>query len=131
MTRICDYCHHELTIKGCLSKRFCNNICSAKYFSEKRIGTTLNKFYEGKLTDTQVRTKTVKKEILKLQDSKCKSCGIENLWNGKELMFVLDHIDGNWRNNSPSNVRLICPNCNSQTDTFGVKNKGINDNQTT
>ena len=38
-------------------------------------------------------------------------------------MFVLDHIDGNADNNNRENLRLICPNCDSQLDTYKSKNK--------
>jgi hypothetical protein len=40
------------------------------------------------------------------------------------LTLWTDHIDGNATNNHPSNFRLICPNCDSQSDTFGGKNYG-------
>jgi len=36
----------------------------------------------------------------------------------------LDHIEGDASNNLPNNLRLICPNCDSQSDTFGAKNYG-------
>lgn len=57
------------------------------------------------------------------QDYKCAICGIENNWNGKELKFILDHIDGDASNNKRENMRLICPNCDSQLDTYKSKNK--------
>lgn len=38
-------------------------------------------------------------------------------------MFVLDHIDGDCSNNKRENLRLICPNCDSQTSTFKLKTK--------
>lgn len=44
-------------------------------------------------------------------------------WNNSELVFVLDHIDGNADNNNRDNLRLVCPNCDSQLDTFKSKNK--------
>lgn len=53
----------------------------------------------------------------------CFVCGISN-WNNKKLKMELDHIDGNHLNNTKSNLRLICPNCHSQTDTYKAKNKG-------
>ena len=44
-------------------------------------------------------------------------------WNNKELHFILDHIDGDATNNTRNNLRLICPNCDSQLDTYKSKNK--------
>lgn len=54
---------------------------------------------------------------------KCAICGIGRIWNGKSINFVLDHIDGDASNNSEENLRLICPNCDSQLDTYKSKNK--------
>lgn len=45
------------------------------------------------------------------------------VWNGKKLKPILDHIDGAHKNNSPKNLRLLCPNCNSQQETHGGGNK--------
>jgi hypothetical protein len=53
----------------------------------------------------------------------CECCGISE-WNGKELTLQVDHIDGNPGDDSPNNVRLICPNCHSQTEFLGGRNKG-------
>lgn len=64
-----------------------------------------------------------KKYFLKEQNNKCAICGITNLWQDKPLIFVLDHIDGNADNNSRDNLRLVCPNCDSQLPTYKSKNK--------
>lgn len=64
-----------------------------------------------------------KKDILEEQDNKCAICGIKPEWNGKELIFIVDHIDGHAANNHRSNLRCICPNCDSQLDTYKSKNK--------
>jgi hypothetical protein len=46
------------------------------------------------------------------------------LWNGKPLALVLDHVNGNNTDNNPNNLRLLCPNCDSQLPTRGGRNKG-------
>ena len=60
--------------------------------------------------------------ILLEQNGCCDMCGITTEWHGKKLKFDLDHIDGDRRNDSRSNLRLICPNCHSTTDTYKVGN---------
>lgn len=44
------------------------------------------------------------------------------VWNGKPLTIQLDHINGIRRDNRLENLRLLCPNCHAQTETFGSKN---------
>ena len=45
-------------------------------------------------------------------------------WNGRPLPLVLDHVDVNRRNNRLENLRLLCPNCDSQLSTRGGANRG-------
>lgn len=52
---------------------------------------------------------------------KCNTCGISE-WNQKPLVLALDHINGNNRDYRFENLRFLCPNCHSQTDTYCGKN---------
>lgn len=56
-----------------------------------------------------------------LKKDECEECGIGNEYNGKPLSMHLDHIDGNHHNHVFKNLRILCPNCHSQTETHGSK----------
>lgn len=47
------------------------------------------------------------------------NCILVDVWNGKLLRLHIDHKDGNYWNNKRVNLRFLCPNCHSQTDTWG------------
>lgn len=51
----------------------------------------------------------------------CSICGQEPFWQGKDLTLILDHINGNNRDDRVENLRWVCPNCNQQLDTTGFK----------
>jgi hypothetical protein len=75
---------------------------------------------------TYTCTNTLKVRLLRegLLVNRCYECGMEPLWQGKRLVLILDHRNGDNTDNRLENLRLLCPNCNSQQPTFAGKNKG-------
>jgi len=57
-----------------------------------------------------------------LLEPRCYNCGITE-WRGRPISLQLHHIDGNGQNNRLENLQLLCPNCHSQTETWGGKNR--------
>jgi hypothetical protein len=74
--------------------------------------------------NTSYGSNKLKKRLFKegLLENKCSICGQEPFWNGKSLVHILDHINGNHDDNRLENLRIVCRHCDSQLDTFGAKN---------
>lgn len=84
-------------------------------------GIPLEEILKGKHPQYQsfkLKNKLIKEGIKK---NECEICGL-NEWNEQVINCELDHIDGNSRNHLLDNLRILCPNCHSQTDTFRAKN---------
>lgn len=71
---------------------------------------------------TYANTDNLKKRLIKsgLLDYHCAICGIDE-WQGKKLVLQMDHINGKHNDNRLENLRLLCPNCHSQTDNYAGK----------
>lgn len=64
------------------------------------------------------------RELLRTGIAKsCALCGIGTEWNGRPLRLEVDHANGEWWDNRPDNVRLLCPNCHAVKDTYRGRNR--------
>lgn len=110
MEAACNYCGNLIKYSPSNRRgRYCSNRCQG---DEKM---------QLKLVNGSRFSNTISKYVKRVKGCKCESCGIEN-WQGKPITLHVDHIDGNRSNNTLENLRVLCPNCHSQTDTYGHRN---------
>lgn len=122
ITIICKYCAKQKDVWPNSNPQYCCYQCSAddkynNFITEWKAGTINGGYPNHK---TGVHKRLVK--YFKANVHNCMECGIGKVWNGKLLVFEIDHINGDRENNYYSNLRYLCPNCHSQTDTFRAKN---------
>lgn len=72
--------------------------------------------YKGSSVD--IKRRLFKAGLLK---NECYICGITD-WRGNPITLQLDHINGRHTDNRLENLRILCPNCHAQTETFAGKN---------
>ncbi len=73
----------------------------------------------------RINVKKIKRALIESgRKYECECCQNNGSWLGKELTLQIDHKDGNWQNNKGENLRFLCPNCHTQTETHGSKIRG-------
>lgn len=123
----CINCEKEFEGKKSVKRKYCCQKCQIEYqqkiWVEKWLRGEISGYYEtnhwGKIPD-RIRTYLFEK-----YSYKCSICGWRerNPFTGK-IPLEVEHIDGNYKNNRPENLTLLCPNCHSMTKTYRGANMG-------
>jgi len=116
----CKNCGKESVKTYSTQNTFCSNKCSGEYRNKVWWIEKRPLFESGELKSRAA----IKRFVLERDGNCCSTCNQEPHHNGKSLTMVLDHIDGDASNNQPENFRLLCPNCDSQQNTYKARNIG-------
>lgn len=92
----------------------------ANTYTKKRFEVEVLKENSSRLSSYKIKNLIFK---FKMKKEICEICGQLPEWKGKKLVLQLDHIDGDRWNNKLENLRIVCPNCHTQTENFVSKNK--------
>ena len=116
----CLNCKNRISNKN----KYCSNKCQAEYQYKLYINRWKNGQENGMRGDYQISLH-IKTYLFNKFNNKCSRCG----WGEKNphtnnIPLEIEHIDGNYKNNSEENLILLCPNCHSLTSTY----KGANIN---
>lgn len=115
----CQGCAKNFYTVESRKQQYCSRECLKK--------TRRNKIKQvGRFDLTgQPSSKTVREYLINTVGNVCVICAQDGLnWCGKKLTLIVDHADGDAHNWRISNIRLVCPNCDSQLPTFKGRNKG-------
>jgi protein-arginine kinase activator protein McsA len=111
-------------------RQFCSVNCRSEY-KDKIEDEVLDRWQQGENVNSEICVNSgvniyellgryknkIKKILFDEQNGKCTICGQSSVHNGQPLIFILDHINGHWQDQIKINLRLVCPNCNSQLAT--------------
>lgn len=84
------------------------------------LGKSLAELLRSGRSRYNIKRRLLQAGILK---NRCSECGLIE-WNGKALVMHIDHINGVRDDHRLENLRMLCPNCHSQTETYGARNRG-------
>ena len=125
MKQKCIQCESLYETKPSYNSKYCSNSCQLQYQYEEYISAWKAGFVDGSIgiKSAGVVSKHLRRYLDEKFNNSCCECGI-TVWNGKSITLEVEHCDGDSSNHVEDNLKLLCPNCHSQTDTYRAKNKG-------
>jgi hypothetical protein len=110
MKHICTNCNTEFSYMPSQSLgKYCSHKCRGEYMIKQRFTTNV------------VWNKKMGHYLKEIRGNKCEVCNITE-HNNKPLTFQIDHVNGDRMDNRFENLKVICPNCHTQTKTWGAGN---------
>jgi hypothetical protein len=105
--------------------KYCSVQCQAKHKHQQLIDGWLSGDIEIATNKWGDTPESIRKYLFEKYNSKCSRCGWgETNPHTNKVPLEVEHIDGNYKNNNPGNLTLLCPNCHSLTKAYRGANKG-------
>lgn len=100
--------------------KYCSSACQ-----QKRHFTIRSMNLESGSYVTNSCNRFIRRYLVEKHGERCTRCG----WDERhprtgKVPVEVEHIDGDYKNNHPSNLTLLCPNCHSLTETYRALNRG-------
>jgi len=125
-TRICSRKLCNVEFSTYYDQKCCSLQCSQLLKSDHKLESWLNGDYDlAKGGDGSI-LKWARRYLMEKANYKCSLCGWSEVSANGTIPLEVDHIDGNWQNSHPDNLRILCPNCHSLTPNWKVYNSGKN-----
>ena len=101
--------------------QYCSQDCRHQHYRDRVIAL----WKSGALPHRPTILKVLRRHLIEEAGCRCQRCG----WNERNpyscrLPLEIEHVDGNWQNDAPDNLLVLCPNCHSLTATFKGANRG-------
>ena len=80
--------------------------------------------HEILVSESTYCTNNLKKRLYSegFKEHTCELCGQDEIWNGRKMSLILDHINGINNDHRIENLRIVCPNCDATLPTYCGKN---------
>ena len=118
--KFCLNCNEAIPLQN----KYCNAKCNNEYSKEKYIQEWLNEKNSG-TTKRSGLSRIIRNYLIECSNYSCSICSWgETNESTNRVPLEVDHIDGNHKNNSYENLRVLCPNCHSLTPTYRALNRG-------